>query len=168
MTPAITEFQGRYRFLSNFWPAPLTYNGVRYPTSEHAYQAARCAHPEHAALVRFARIPGEAKRLARSYPEVPGWADVKLDVMLEVLRAKFREPGLAAQLLATGNAKLVEGNTWGDDFWGVYRGRGRNHLGRLLMQVRAELRAGPGHPGEDDEDHLPHFGVAPTGHRRSR
>jgi hypothetical protein len=59
-----------------------------------------------------------------------------------LLMQKFtRHPQLARELVGTGDAELVEGNTWGDEFWGVCNGRGSNQLGRLLMEVRALLRS---------------------------
>lgn len=68
------------------------------------------------------------------------WERVKLAVMLDLLRQKFAHADLRAQLIATSDDVLVEGNTWGDTFWGMCNGVGLNHLGRLLMQVRAEVR----------------------------
>jgi hypothetical protein len=59
--------------------------------------------------------------------------------MTEIIRLKFQNPGLKAKLLATGNQELIEGNTWGDCYWGVCEGNGQNHLGKILMQVREEL-----------------------------
>lgn len=56
----------------------------------------------------------------------PDWEDVKVDIMLGLLRQKFQHPELGAKLLATGDAYLVEGNTWGDTFWGVFNGKGQN------------------------------------------
>ena len=64
----------------------------------------------------------------------------RLEVMLKLLRLKFADPALAGRLLATGDTELVEGNHWGDRYWGVSGGIGENHLGKLLMQVRLELR----------------------------
>jgi predicted NAD-dependent protein-ADP-ribosyltransferase YbiA (DUF1768 family) len=87
----------------------------------------------------------EAKELAANFVLPEGWADRKVGVMRAFLRRKFA-PGtdFAARLLATGDAELVEGNNWGDDFWGCCSGSGANHLGRLLMEVRSELRGGAG------------------------
>jgi predicted NAD-dependent protein-ADP-ribosyltransferase YbiA (DUF1768 family) len=57
--------------------------------------------------------------------------------------AKFVcNPRLQRMLLDTSDAELVEGNWWGDRFWGTFRGAGRNHLGKILMRVRDELRQG--------------------------
>ena len=72
----------------------------------------------------------------------PGWDTLRLDVMRGIVRQKFRDPVLAARLLATGAAHLEEGNTHGDRFWGTVNGQGENWLGRILMEVRSELQAG--------------------------
>jgi len=85
--------------------------------------------------------PSEAKRLGRRVRLRSDWEQVKYDVMLDVVRAKFNQhPDLAQKLLATGDEELVEGNDWGDTYWGVCNGRGKNMLGKILMRVRAELR----------------------------
>ncbi|GAP61301.1 swarming motility protein YbiA [Arthrobacter sp. Hiyo1] len=73
----------------------------------------------------------------------PNWDNLRLFVMEMVVRGKFRDPALAELLIATGDAHLVEGNTWGDRFWGVdlSDGRGLNMLGLTLMKERARLIA---------------------------
>ena len=53
----------------------------------------------------------------------------------------YQNDDLADCLVDTGDQPLIEGNTWGDRFWGVCGGTGMNHLGRLLMEVREELQA---------------------------
>lgn len=125
---------GDFSFLSNF------YQHGNW-TVEHHYQAAKTDDPEWAAKILNAPTPGQAKRFGRKAPMRPTWEEEKVVVMLTLLRVKFLWPDLAQKLIATGDAMLVEGNTWGDTFWGVCRGQGQNHLGRLLMQVREELRA---------------------------
>lgn len=138
----ITSFHGERRWLSNFWESPCEFEGTRYPSSEHAYQAAKFLSPVDRRAFRTG-TPGQAKRRGRGGALRQDWERVKLDVMLSCLRSKFTlSADLRRRLLATGDAKLVEGNTWGDRFWGVCRGQGANHLGRLLMQVREEIRAG--------------------------
>ncbi len=141
---AITRFAGEHDFLSNFHPSPLALaTGDVVPTVEHAYQA----YKTHVNSIEFERIvhastPGEAKRLGRAVTLRPDWEAVKLDVMRWLLALKFM-PGsaLGARLLATGDRALVEGNSWGDVYWGVCDGIGRNWLGHLLVARRAELRA---------------------------
>lgn len=67
---------------------------------------------------------------------------MKLGVMLELVQKKFHPIFMQNRLLATDNAELVEGNYWGDRFWGVCKGEGENHLGKILMRVRKELHDG--------------------------
>jgi ribA/ribD-fused uncharacterized protein len=137
--PRIESFHGEYRFLSNFWPAIVEMDGIIYPTVEHAYQAAKTFDQSARLKIQALREPGNAKRAGRRVSLRPDWEAVKLDVMLSLLRSKFTEKSLADKLLATGEYELLEGNEWGDTFWGVCRGIGHNHLGKLLMQVRKEL-----------------------------
>jgi predicted NAD-dependent protein-ADP-ribosyltransferase YbiA (DUF1768 family) len=61
--------------------------------------------------------------------------------MRECLESKFADPELRMKLLATGSRNLIEGNRWGDTFWGVSRGKGQNLLGVLLKELRGELGA---------------------------
>lgn len=136
----ITSFSGTFRFLSNFWPAPTTYEGVLYPTSEHAYQAAKVVGDVAKKAVLAAPTPGVAKRMSRNFTMRPDWGDVKITVMRDVLRSKFMDNDVLRQaLLATGCSQIIEGNTWGDTFWGVCKGVGENHLGKLLMDIRQGL-----------------------------
>jgi ribA/ribD-fused uncharacterized protein len=139
--PAIDRFDGEYEFLSNFYPSWVELDGQRYVTVEHAYQAAKTLDSGEREAFQRTSDPGRAKRMGRRLRLRRDWESVKVDVMWGLLRQKF-SPGteLAARLLATGDAELVEGNTWEDDFWGVYRGKGQNWLGRLLMEVREEIR----------------------------
>jgi ribA/ribD-fused uncharacterized protein len=127
-----------HRFLSNFWPCTVWVGGLTYRSSEAAYQAQKCADP--ADQLRFTLMqPGEAKR-AGKHMHRPDWADARLDAMHRVVRAKFAQnKDLKAKLLATGLARLEEGNYWHDRFWGVSpvgSGDGLNHLGQILMDVR--------------------------------
>jgi len=140
---AITSFKGAYAFLSNFTPAVVRLPGSdrKYPTVEHAYQAAKTTDDDTRYAIWSARTPGRAKRLGQKVQIRPDWEDVKLGVMLGLLRQKFGDHEvLQTQLLATGDMDLVEGNGWGDTYWGVCAGVGENHLGQLLMQVRREIR----------------------------
>lgn len=141
MTATIHSFTGRYRFLSNFFPSPIAWGGAEWPTVEHAYQASKCVRQDEATAILNAPTPSVAKRIGNRAKLRTDWDDVRVPVMYELLRLKFA-PGsaLACELLATGNAVLVEGNTWGDKFWGVCNGEGRNMLGVLLMGLRDELR----------------------------
>lgn len=136
----ISHFRGKYRFLSNFFPSVVTLDGDEYQTVEHAYQAAKTFDRDARREIRNAHGPYQAKRLGSRVQLRPDWDDQKISVIYELLQQKFSNPILRAALLQTGRATLVEGNTWGDVFWGVYDGRGLNNLGALLMRVRREIR----------------------------
>lgn len=142
---AITSFDGPNRYLSNFFYATCVYEGVVYPTSEHAYQAAKFpADSPHREKIRVLPTPGETKKHAKAFKHLwsPDFHARKLDIMLAVLRSKFLlNTDLRTKLLSTVNppVELIEGNTWGDCYWGVCGGHGENHLGKLLMRVREGL-----------------------------
>ena len=138
---SIKRFAGPHRFLSNFYPAPLVWEGKRWPTAEHAYQAAKCRRADHSRLILEAPSPGAAKRLGGKIELRADWDEVKERVMLSIVRAKFENAYLRRRLIATGDAELIEGNYWGDRFWGVCRGEGENRLGKILMKVRTEIRS---------------------------
>jgi ribA/ribD-fused uncharacterized protein len=146
MTDVIDSFSGEHYFLSNFYESPMNVRlgdddvTLRAPTVEHAFQAAKTHDSDQALAVLRAPTPAQAKRLGRRVTLREDWDDIKVAVMLACLREKF-SPGsdLSLALLRTRPAWLVEGNTWGDLYWGQVDGRGTNMLGRLLMLVRAEL-----------------------------
>jgi ribA/ribD-fused uncharacterized protein len=145
--PKITEFDGEYRFLSNFHPAPMEYERISYPTVEHAYQAAKTTDYHERQRIAALPSPGRAKRAGAKLTLRPDWDALRLNVMETLLRQKFTlHADLRALLLATGDAILEEGNTWGDVFWGVCNGVGENHLGKLLMKIRDELKNQPQNP----------------------
>lgn len=137
---AIIDFRGEYRWLSNFAEAEVFYDGQDYPTTEHAYQAAKTLDKEERKQVREAPTPGRARRLGQKVTLRPGWHEIKLNVMRDLLKQKFKIPEYKKLLLDTGGHHLLEGNTWGDQFWGVCEGIGENHLGRLLMDIRYDLQ----------------------------
>ncbi len=137
---AIERFQGAYKWLSNFWLVDVTYEGVVYPSTEHAYQAAKTKDPTQREWVRSAPTCGRARKRGQQVILREDWENIKIDVMHEVLEQKFQHEELKGWLLDTEDEHLVEGNHWGDSWWGVCEGRGLNHLGRLLMTVRETLR----------------------------
>lgn len=135
---AVNGFFGNYRFLSNFHPSEIQYQGCIYPTSEHAYQAAKAKNVIDREMIRNASTPALAKRLGGRAALREDWGEVKLSIMGEILREKFQIIELRDLLLKTFPKTLSEGNWWGDTFWGVYKGKGENNLGKLLMQIRNE------------------------------
>lgn len=136
----ILEFRGSNRFLSNFHPAIVELDSVFYPTVEHAYQAAKTLDHKAREVVNSIMRPGGAKRWGRKVELRAGWEEIKVGIMLHLLRRKFLHHPLRKRLLATGRVTLIEGNSWGDTYWGACNGVGENKLGVLLMQVREELR----------------------------
>ncbi len=145
VNPEINFFREEYAFLSNFFSTEVRYGGLTYQNAEAAFQAQKCMSEEE--KLPFTDMnPGRAKSLGRRVSLRPDWEEVKVGLMEEIVRAKFTQnPQLADQLLATGNKKLIEGNTWNDIFWGVdlRTGKGQNHLGILLMKIREELKVNP-------------------------
>lgn len=139
----INQFRGDHAFLSNFYPSPLRYKGEPFLNSEAAYQAQKAVHAKD--RKDFYNLSGrDAKRLGRDVEMRDDWEKVKIQFMREILREKFTQSEeLKAKLLATGDEPLEEGNTWGDMFWGKVNGVGGNWLGRLLMELRGNLKKGP-------------------------
>ena len=143
--PKIDSFQGQYRFLSNFYPTQVEFEGLNYPDVEHAYQSAKTLDMNQRRRIAALPTPAEAKHAGEALPLRPDWPNIKFDVMEQCVRYKFtHHPVLAQRLLDTGNAYLEEGNTWHDRIWGVYEGQGENHLGIILMKVRGEIENASG------------------------
>jgi N-glycosidase YbiA len=129
---------------SNFARFPFTLDGREWPTSEHYFQAQKFQDESYQERIRTTASPMIAARLGRSraVPIRSDWEAIKLDVMRAAVREKFRShPQLAALLLGTGDEELVEATTR-DTFWGCgTSGTGQNWLGKILMEVRQELRS---------------------------
>jgi len=152
----ITSFKGKYDFLSNFFNAPITPDwGLKnwtFPTSEHLFQASK-VDPTWAydwlptvERIRLAATPSEAKRIGRNITLRSDWEEVKIDVMRYCIQIKFRTYSILGHwLIDTGDALLIEGNTWNDRFWGAvwdkdFGWSGHNWLGHLLMEEREALK----------------------------
>lgn len=136
----ISDFSGEFAFLSNFHPARVVFGGIVFPTVEHAFQAAKSERREDWIAIAALPTAGKAKRAGRKVQLREDWEQLKVEIMTELVRRKFQNPDLRQQLLATGDQELVEGNTWNDRFWGVCKGKGENHLGKILMFVRRRLQ----------------------------
>jgi len=137
----IDSFDGEYRFLSNFWPVEIEFEGIQFSSVEAAYQAAKTLDVIKRMVIAVLP-PNKAKRAGKKLELRPDWEAIKIPVMEILIRKKFQNPELKAKLLATDDKPLIERNHWGDTFWGICNEEGENHLGRILMQVRDELRAG--------------------------
>lgn len=136
---AITRFDGKYKFLSNMYPTIVRINGEMYPSSEHAFQAMKSLDRNDRIAISVCRSPEEAKQAGKHLPLRADWEEVKVALMYQIVKVKFEDPELAAKLRETKDEELVEGNTWGDCFWGKCNGVGQNMLGQILMKVRKEI-----------------------------
>ncbi len=142
----IKQFKGQYRFLSNFWDCHVEYDGRVFSSVETAYQYSKCVTQEDKDRMFSTTKPGDSKRLSGKIKVRSDWDDVKLGIMEDLVRQKFTDPTLKKKLLETENLNLQEGNNYRgrvDQFWGVdlKTGEGENHLGKILMKVRDELRS---------------------------
>lgn len=152
-------YEQDFYVLSNFSAFSLHWRGRRFDTSEAAYHWERFATghanpdrgPAHGALasdiadsIQFAESAHQAFKIAQQNKTLqrPDWDEVKVGVMKRILHAKAAQHEYVARKLdQTGDRHLVE-NSWRDDFWGWGQNRdGKNMLGELWMQVRAERRA---------------------------
>jgi ribA/ribD-fused uncharacterized protein len=154
--------RGQFGFFSHFHPSPISLDGEDWPTVEHYFQSRRSDDPAYRRAIREEKSPGKVKHLSKSPDDATrggkrfswfrrnqampraDWAEVELDVMRRADRAKFiQNPELGVLLLATGEAELVEDSPW-DAFWGNGPdGSGLNWAGKILMEIRQELRAFP-------------------------
>jgi len=143
-TDVIDSFRGEYNFLSNFSSHGFTdKNGIVWATVEHFYQAYKAnAGHEYEISDRIIKStnPGEAKRLTKGIKPTY-WHNISIDIMRQALKYKFdQNESIREKLLNTGDALLIERNTWGDEFWGQVNGKGKNILGKLLMEIRNGYR----------------------------
>ena len=152
MTIYFYKVQEPYGCFSNFSPHAVVMDSIQWPTSEHYYQAQKFIGTIDAHLcetIRQATTPEEAAALGRDRNRVvrSDWDHVKCQVMYEVVRVKFQShPEIQAVLLGTGDQLIIE-NSPTDCFWGCGVDReGENHLGRILMRIRAECRASQSFP----------------------
>ena len=144
--PAVDEFSIKgffkeYRFLSNYHLCNVLYNGYNYPSSEHAYMAAKTDDPFHkSVLANGISTPKLAKAYGQTIPLVDNWDKIKIMVMIDVIYCKFSQnSGILKLLLETGNRELEETNYWNDTYWGVCNSIGHNNLGKSLMAVRRRI-----------------------------
>lgn len=147
-TRVLNKFDGEYAFLSNFYMCSLDLQYgdevITFPSVEHAFQACKTTDVSQAKRLSMEPTPASAKRAGgpRGYITLrPDWEQIKYDIMHKLVYQKFvSNEILAKRLLGTGDAILIEGNTWRDTDWGMCNGLGENNLGIILMKVRAELQ----------------------------
>ena len=140
-----------YGFLSNFERTPINVDGLTYPTVEHYYQSMKVdqKYPELREWIRqapkasYAKAIGDALNthfIMQKYKD-PEWPTKKPGVMKRAINIKFLVDPLRQKLLDTGDAILFEDNP-DDPYWGIGDGTGVSMLGRILMQIRYEIRNG--------------------------
>ncbi len=146
----INTFSGRWRFLSNFYPAKIEYRGIIYPSVENFYVAMKIKEDQvidHKfisvqdcqEMISRIKDPSTVKKLGKVLKVRKDWDSVKLKIMEWAVNEKFKDPELEKMLIDTGNEELVEGNWWNDTYWGVCNGVGENNLGKILMRVRDKI-----------------------------
>lgn len=144
MVKNITFYDGSYYLLSNFSAYAVEYNGLLYPTAEHAYQAQKFTDQVIQEAIRQARNPFQTKIIAEQNKDFirDDWEKSKLKVMGEILRCKLEQhEEVRSTLLSTSAQQLIDG-TPTDYFWGVGKDKtGQNHLGKIWMRLRQELRS---------------------------
>jgi N-glycosidase YbiA len=134
----INRFNDQYHFLSNFYIHKIEYEGIKYPSNEHAYQASKSLSEDIRIEISKLSTPGQAKRIGNSIKLRDNWDQIKYDIMKEIIDIKFQDFDLMLKLQNTGDEELVEGNYWGDIIWGVCNGIGSNWLGKILMEIREQ------------------------------
>lgn len=117
----------------------MVYEDLSFYSAEAAFQSAKSTDLN--IRKQFCGLsPKQAKKMGRAIRLREDWEEVKDQVMYDILKSKFSNERLRQLLLQTGNKELIENNSWNDTYWGVCNGKGQNKLGKLLMQVREELK----------------------------
>ncbi len=136
----ICNFRGSFEFLSNLYvsKSQIHINGFVFHNAESAFQSFKCLDRQH----EFEKLsPKDAKRLGRNVLLRDDWDLVKDDVMYDILCHKFKDNySLKNALLNTKDSHIIEGNNWGDTYWGICKNIGYNKLGEILMKIREEVR----------------------------
>lgn len=149
----ITQFRGEYSWLSNFFPVDVILHPedlnepIIFPSVENAYQAGKCSNSKD--MLNFVDItPAEAKKLSRlkkykmiQFKKTTDFELFKLELMYDLLIQKYNIEPFKSLLIATDNCNIIEGNYWGDEFYGVdlRTNKGKNHLGQMIMNIREKL-----------------------------
>lgn len=162
----IDKFEGRFRFLSNFYPCKIEHKGITYPSVEHYYVAMKVTEmqlidgkyytaADFREMLPKVKEPGDVKKLGQRIKVRKDWDEKKFGFMEWGVREKFKDDYLAELLLSTGEQDLIEGNWWHDIYWGVCTcnkcaDKGENNLGKILMTVREELKLKNQKPSIED------------------
>lgn len=152
----INKFEGRWRFLSNFYPCKIEHQGIIYNSVEVYYVAMKVNDQQlingryytpgdFREMIAKITNPAEVKKIGYKVKLRTGWDEKKLELMNWGVREKFKNEELAQLLIDTDGYELIEGNWWHDNFYGSCScskcgNKGENHLGKILMEVREELK----------------------------
>ena len=164
----INKFEGRYRFLSNFYPCEIEHQGIKYPSVENFYVAMKVNDQQlingkyytpgdFREMIALIKNPSEVKKIGSKVKLRSNWNEKKLEAMNWAVRQKFKNnQELKEMLLNTLNQELVEENYWHDVYWGICTcgkcgNKGENHLGKILMEVRDELTPRSQRPSLEDQ-----------------
>ena len=140
----IRKFRGEYGWLSNFHDVEILYKGYTYPSVEHAFVSGKNDTEEWKEFCSDIANDGAAvKRAGRYVDLVSDWNTKRIQVMRECLIIKFQQEPYRTKLINTGDCSIIEGNTWGDSYWGFdeKKKKGKNYLGRLIMEIRDNLNS---------------------------
>ena len=138
----IKQFKNEFRWLSNFAPCKIELDGFVYPSVEHAYMSAKSDNSYWKEFCMTEEKAGIVKKESYKLTLISDWDNKKIDIMKNCLIQKFNQEPYKSKLLNTGDEFIQEGNMWNDRFWGVClkTGKGENNLGRIIMDIRTELR----------------------------
>lgn len=143
---SIKHFNNEYEKFSNFYPCEVYFEGRTYPTTEHAFQAAKTIDKMERKKISEAETPSIAKRLGRNVRLRKDWDIIKISIMKRLLIHKFSIDEFKTLLISTGDADIIEGNYWHDNYWGdcyckkCKDIKGKNQLGKLLMKIREMIK----------------------------
>lgn len=139
----ITTFRGQYSWLSNFSKCEVSWKDRKYPSVEHAYQAAKGtdSNVEWFKFCQETIKPGKVKVASRKLKLRPNWNNIKDFVMFQLLQQKYSQQPFRQKLIETKGLEIKEYNRWNDTYWGVCEktGKGENTLGKMTMAIRESL-----------------------------
>ena len=139
----IKEFQGEYRWLSNFYDCDIIINDIKYKSVEHAYQSMKTADINWKMVCSdFNNSAGKIKKYSKNIKVDSDWKNKNVDIMYSLLVQKYNKEPFYSLLLNTGDSIIQEGNTWNDTFFGIdlKTGIGKNVLGILIMKIRNNFK----------------------------
>lgn len=136
----ILGFTGDNKWLSNFEPCTILFEGQLYKSVEHAFVASKTVDKDVRKSIQLLENAGKVKKFGRTITLRDDWEEIKVEMMRQFLIQKFSQDPLMQKLINTGDAFIEETNYWNDTFWGVCNGKGENTLGKLIMEIREDIK----------------------------